>query len=469
MRTSSREIVAALTLFTTAVMLLLVMSPGTVFADEVGELTTFVGGEPALASEVNGNFGAVKSAVDDNAADISALGGTVDGNTTAIGTKQDRVAGSCPAGSSIRTISADGSVVCESDDNGAVGPEGPEGPQGPQGPTGATGPRGSAGSDGALSGLTCGTGQVVQYDGSNWVCAEPGAALVNFGDVRGACSSRFGQSTLADLEVVAHDLPSFDRNRGWLDICGGTRWAELDDAGKLTSLEIDAFWLHGRAWSGDDRTTDWYVRESDFSIDLYPPSSGTSASSVSVTSFVIPLLEVREGTGPYKQFQPLPPRPVQLEVRARVGNAEPGQQAWWKEIEGGEAGLKTIAVVGYDPFGVARIRYEFTECRLLSFLRYPFDSSYDEEELSAICEVSLISTGRPDMDAWLAQIIGEAASRSHAVDFSYFDSAGHRVLTESFRDAYLTRYIFPPFNVQNTWTATDGFVIKPGSPVPPAP
>ena len=72
---------------------------------------TFTAGTAAQAAQVNANFSAIDTAVDDNAADISA-------NTTAIGTKQNRVSGSCPTGQSIRVINADGTVQCENDDVG---------------------------------------------------------------------------------------------------------------------------------------------------------------------------------------------------------------------------------------------------------------------------------------------------------------------------------------------------------------
>jgi hypothetical protein len=57
-----------------AVTALLVVCFGaqTGHAGPVGALTNFNSGTPALASEVNGNFSAVKSAVDDNAAQIAA-------------------------------------------------------------------------------------------------------------------------------------------------------------------------------------------------------------------------------------------------------------------------------------------------------------------------------------------------------------------------------------------------------------
>src|SRR5438552_3241177 len=46
-------------------------------AGPVGPLTTFTAGTPAKASEVNGNFSAVSTAVNDNASRITALESTV--------------------------------------------------------------------------------------------------------------------------------------------------------------------------------------------------------------------------------------------------------------------------------------------------------------------------------------------------------------------------------------------------------
>jgi hypothetical protein len=53
---------------------------------------TFVTGTPALASEVNANFSTT---------------------ATAVNSKQNLVTGACPAGQSIRTVNADGSVICQ--------------------------------------------------------------------------------------------------------------------------------------------------------------------------------------------------------------------------------------------------------------------------------------------------------------------------------------------------------------------
>jgi|SRR5882672_3999490 len=50
---------------------------GTGHAGPVGPLKTFTAGTPAKASEVNGNFGAVSAAVNDNDARITALQSTV--------------------------------------------------------------------------------------------------------------------------------------------------------------------------------------------------------------------------------------------------------------------------------------------------------------------------------------------------------------------------------------------------------
>ena len=54
-------------------LLLCMASLSTVYAGEVTIPNTFTAGTPAVASEVNGNFTAVKTAVDDNDGRIAAL------------------------------------------------------------------------------------------------------------------------------------------------------------------------------------------------------------------------------------------------------------------------------------------------------------------------------------------------------------------------------------------------------------
>lgn len=84
-----------------------VLASSQAYASDVTLPNTFTAGTPARAAEVNGNFTAVKTAVDDNNARLTA----VEAN------KQNRVTGTCAAGGSIRTINADGSVVCQIDTN----------------------------------------------------------------------------------------------------------------------------------------------------------------------------------------------------------------------------------------------------------------------------------------------------------------------------------------------------------------
>jgi hypothetical protein len=64
---------------------------GPAFAADVGALTTFTAGTPAVASEVNGNFDAV---------------------ATAVNSKQNNVTGTCAAGTAMSQIHDDGSVSC---------------------------------------------------------------------------------------------------------------------------------------------------------------------------------------------------------------------------------------------------------------------------------------------------------------------------------------------------------------------
>jgi hypothetical protein len=73
-------------------------------AAPVGPLTTFTAGTPAKASDVNGNFTTIVNTVNANDARLT----TVETN------KQNVVTGSCPAGSAIRSVAANGSVTCQS-------------------------------------------------------------------------------------------------------------------------------------------------------------------------------------------------------------------------------------------------------------------------------------------------------------------------------------------------------------------
>lgn len=69
------------------------------FASTLDIPNEFQSGTPARASEVNENFNAVKTSVDDNNAQLSG--------------KQNRVTDSCPTGSSVRVIEENGSVICQ--------------------------------------------------------------------------------------------------------------------------------------------------------------------------------------------------------------------------------------------------------------------------------------------------------------------------------------------------------------------
>jgi hypothetical protein len=74
-------------------------------AGEVTGLTTFTPGTPALAAEVNGNFGAVANAVNDNHSRLTAAEADID-------TRQERVDGTCADGTAMTAVDADGDVTC---------------------------------------------------------------------------------------------------------------------------------------------------------------------------------------------------------------------------------------------------------------------------------------------------------------------------------------------------------------------
>ena len=92
----------------------LVIASAALMAGSVTIPNTFTANTTAKASEVNANFSAVKTAVDGNAGDIATNSSNI---STLNSNKQKRVSATCAAGSSIRTINEDGTVVCETDDD----------------------------------------------------------------------------------------------------------------------------------------------------------------------------------------------------------------------------------------------------------------------------------------------------------------------------------------------------------------
>ena len=104
--------------------LLAALASGAGMASPVGELTSFTSGSPARASEVNANFDALKSAVNDTDArlgavesDLAAVESGLAAVESSVGSlennKQNRITGSCMPGMAVTSIGADGSVTCE--------------------------------------------------------------------------------------------------------------------------------------------------------------------------------------------------------------------------------------------------------------------------------------------------------------------------------------------------------------------
>jgi len=76
---------------TTQILIALVSAGAIMMGGEVGSLTTFKANTTAKASEVNGNFEAVKKAVDDNAGDIAVNANNIATNTNDIQTNQTNI------------------------------------------------------------------------------------------------------------------------------------------------------------------------------------------------------------------------------------------------------------------------------------------------------------------------------------------------------------------------------------------
>jgi hypothetical protein len=94
---------------------------------------------------------------------------------------------------------------------GATGPTGSSGPTGPQGPSGPTGPQGPIGPTGpnSLAGLSCDSGQFVQWDGSAWSCTNKIQVSAN------------------SLSCNAANAGTLRWNNNNLEVCTNNKWSTL--------------------------------------------------------------------------------------------------------------------------------------------------------------------------------------------------------------------------------------------------
>ncbi len=139
-------------------------------ASDVTGLTSFTAGTPARAGEVNGNFQAIKSAVDDNHAHVSNLQVQVN---------------------DIQLIP------------GPIGPQGNTGPTGPMGPQGLQGIRGIAGSPGP-SGAPGAQGPVGNLD--NFACVDGQTPIRLYGQWR--CSGAAADTAYLSNVFTFANLPN---------------------------------------------------------------------------------------------------------------------------------------------------------------------------------------------------------------------------------------------------------------------
>ena len=92
-------------------------------ASEVTIPNSFVAGEKAIANDVNENFSTLADAINDNDDRITTNANGVKDNTDALASKQNEITQECNAGTYLRKINQDGTVVCEID-NVATGNDG---------------------------------------------------------------------------------------------------------------------------------------------------------------------------------------------------------------------------------------------------------------------------------------------------------------------------------------------------------
>lgn len=144
---------------------------------------------------------------------------------------QQRIVGTCPAGSAIGEVAANGSVTCSSGLTGPQGPIGPIGPAGAPGPTGPTGPQGAAGSADAWSRLgTSGTDAATNFLGTT----DAQALVLRTHNVR---SLRLEPSSvlLNGAPITANVIAGASNNA----VSAGVRGATIAGGGVLNNSDPD--------------------------------------------------------------------------------------------------------------------------------------------------------------------------------------------------------------------------------------
>lgn len=221
----------------------------------------FEDGTPATAAEVNANFEALETAIDDVSA--GADGRTILNGTAApssdtgaegdffLDTTNSMLYGPKTTsgwGSGVSLIGPTGATG-EKGDTGATGPQGATGLTGATGPQGATGAQGDtgeqgiqgeqgpAGADGVAAGLNCSTDQIIRYDGNNWVCAyqhrgelytpswDPNGHFAN-GLPCGSCNSQVRSLFQTTRQISTDDHQSFNAYECGRDTFAGTMYPD---------------------------------------------------------------------------------------------------------------------------------------------------------------------------------------------------------------------------------------------------
>jgi len=117
--------------------------------------------------------------------------GTIAADTTYL---QRRVSGTCAAGSSIRTINADGTVVCEADDAGTGTVTSVATGVGLTGGPGTSAGTINLATTQLLPTVACANGQVPGWNGASWTCTTPNIVAANV-NLQDSASSTVGNLT----------------------------------------------------------------------------------------------------------------------------------------------------------------------------------------------------------------------------------------------------------------------------------
>ena len=318
---------------------------------------------------------------------------------------------------------------------------------------GDPGPPGSSDPMGPLSNLQCNDGQVAQFSGGSWICAD-------------YISSSY------DKEIWRpRDRPDNGRFKVEIEAVTTGHWDNVfgGDITIPTTVErisgVDRFipsapvrselFIEGPFEGTCDHRDCVGLIGGLFQSNLYQQDVNERSITISNFRFDVTYQPSDSGSAEYIRGQP---QPVYMVSEAILNPMDDTVLQWWQDVlEGKTPGPRDIRVELTDTESQIVAYYDF-QCVPISFRRVQIF-----EKATLLCKVTGIVTGRPEIDAWFDATFGiEKGGIYKNVSIYNSDSdGGEDVLLSDAQGGFISGYVFPRFDNTSEDKAKQVVIIQP--------